>query len=46
MLSAFDCGNALSPELQIRKSNRDVSEIIFLISQQNICCDPSLELSR
>ena len=34
-------------ELQIRGGIKYNSKIIFLISQQkNICCDPSLELSR
>ena len=32
-------------ELQIRGGNKDNSKIIFS-SQQNICCDSSLELSR
>ena len=32
------------PELKIRGGIEDDSKIIFLISQ-NICCDPSLELS-
>ena len=27
------------------KGNRDISKIIFLISQKNISCDPSLEPS-
>ena len=35
------------PELQIRVGTEDNSKIIFLNSQKkNICCDPSLELSR
>ena len=33
-------------ELQIRGGNDDNSKIFFLISQQNIHCDPSLESSR
>ena len=33
------------PELQIREGTKDNSMIIFLISEQNICCDPSLEPS-
>ena len=36
----------LSSELQITEGIEDNSKIIFLISQQNICCDPSLELCR
>ena len=34
------------PELQISGDIEDNSKIIFLISQQNIRCDPSLEPSR
>ena len=37
--------NKHSAELQIRKENRDDSEIIFLFLDKNICCDPSLEPS-
>ena len=33
-------------ELQIRGVIEVNSKIIFLISQKNICCDPSLEPSR
>ena len=35
-----------SPELQMRGSIEDKSKIIFLISQQNIHCDPSSEPSQ
>ena len=34
------------PELQIREGIEDNLKIIFLISQMNTCCDPTLELSR
>ena len=33
-------------ELHIRESTEDNSKIIFLISNENIRCDPSLELPR
>ena len=33
------------PELQIRGDTEDNSELIFLFLNENICCDPSLELS-
>ena len=36
----------IKPELPRRGSIEDNVEIIFLISQQNIICDLSLELSR
>ena len=32
--------------LQIRGGIKDNSKIIFLIPQQNICCDPLLEPSQ
>ena len=35
----------LEPELQIRGGMENNSKIIFLISQGNICCEASLELS-
>ena len=34
------------PELQIRWAFDDNSKIFLLISQHNICCDPSLEPSQ
>ena len=33
-------------ELQIRGGTEDNSKIIFLFLNENICCDPSLELSQ
>ena len=36
----------LRPELHIRRNNMDNSEIIFLYTNDNIGCDPSLEPSR
>ena len=33
-------------ELQIRESIEDNLEIICLTFNENICCDPSVELSR
>ena len=36
----------LSAELQIREGTEDNSKIIFLISNVNISCDPSLEPSQ
>ena len=38
--------NNRDTELQIGGGIEDNSEIIFLISQKNICCDPSLEPSQ
>ena len=35
----------VNSELQIKVGIEDNSKIIFLISQQNICCDSSLEPS-
>ena len=35
-----------SLELQIKGGIEENSKIIFHISQQNICCDPSLEPPR
>ena len=32
-------------QLQIRGGMEDTSKIIFLFLDENICCDPSLELS-
>ena len=34
------------PELQIRWDIKYNSKIIFLISNKNVCCDPSFEPSR
>ena len=31
----------MTPELQIRESIEDNSEVIFLFFNENICCDPS-----
>ena len=33
-------------ELQIRGGTEDNSKVIFLSLNENICCDPSLELSQ
>ena len=41
----FDSGSQTT-ELQIRGGIEDNSKIFFLISQRNICCDSSLELSQ
>ena len=36
----------LQAELQIRGGIEDNSKIVFLLLNENICCDPSLERSR
>ena len=37
--------SSLMPELQIRWIFEDISEIISLFRNENICCDPLLEPS-
>ena len=38
--------HGVTPEFQNGGSIDDNSKILFLISQQKICCDPSLEPSQ
>ena len=40
-----DSNHSAYPELPIGGVIKDISKIIFLVLNKNLCCDPSLELN-